>query len=159
MKDWLGQEYGPGDKVLYAALNGRSATMILAEVVSLNESGTVTVQPLGSARWKQHGTRSWYEDDRTGKHIQIWNDDSEHVKTPGYYRDRETGEKIVSIQHGQYHTANGRHVPFQSREYIPRELQPWVKLVTADKPGKVALRVTENITKVGAEFGGQAADD
>ena len=35
MKDWLGQEYGVGDKVVYAAMSGRSVTMVLAEVVDM----------------------------------------------------------------------------------------------------------------------------
>ncbi len=35
MKDWLDQEYGVGDLVLYAAGSGRSITMVLARVVSI----------------------------------------------------------------------------------------------------------------------------
>lgn len=35
MKDWLGNEYGPGDQVIYAAMSGRSVTMVLAEVQSI----------------------------------------------------------------------------------------------------------------------------
>ena len=37
MKDFLGNEYGVGDKVLYAAMSGRSVTIVLAEVVSITK--------------------------------------------------------------------------------------------------------------------------
>jgi hypothetical protein len=35
MQDWLGNEYGPGDLVVYAALSGRSITMVLGRVVDV----------------------------------------------------------------------------------------------------------------------------
>lgn len=38
MKDWLGNEFGPGDKVIYAAGSGRSITMIVAEVVEVYDT-------------------------------------------------------------------------------------------------------------------------
>lgn len=147
MKDWLGYEYGPGDKVLYAALNGRSATMVLAEVVSINDTGTVTVQPLNSARWKQHDIPSWYEDERTGKRINIWGQDGEHIKTAGHYVHKDTREKLT-YNHGCYHTPSGQCVDYGDREYVQRVLQPWVKECSADKPKKVTLRITQNITKL-----------
>jgi len=37
VKDFLGQEYDVGDKVLYAAGSGRSITMVLAEVVGISK--------------------------------------------------------------------------------------------------------------------------
>jgi hypothetical protein len=36
--DWQGQEYGPGDTVLYAAMSGRCVTMIKAEVLDIWET-------------------------------------------------------------------------------------------------------------------------
>lgn len=35
MKDWLGNEYGVGDKVVYGASSSHSVSMVLAEVVQI----------------------------------------------------------------------------------------------------------------------------
>lgn len=35
LKDWLGQEYGVGNLVIYAAMSGRSVTMILGRVTDI----------------------------------------------------------------------------------------------------------------------------
>lgn len=37
MKDWLGNEFGVGDKVIYAAGSGRSITMVVGEVTRVWE--------------------------------------------------------------------------------------------------------------------------
>lgn len=124
MRDFLGQEYDVGDEVLYAAMSGRSATMILGEVVDIFEapaskwadSGKITkvkVQPLMSSRWKQHYGRRKYIDTRTGKSVDPFRDGSEH-----------------------YEGWNGQeNQPFASHIEVVDEVRP------------VTITVTENVVK------------
>jgi hypothetical protein len=167
MKDWLGNDFGPGDTVLYAAQSGRSVTMVLAKVVSINEliydeetygfvridktpssviasalrnkaerKTTVTVQPLKSSRWKQHGGHTRYIDTRTGKGINPWLD--KHVASGGYRRDKLTGERVddsnYSLRYGEY-------------EYVTTVFKDYVMEIH-DGPKPVTLMVTENIVKM-----------
>jgi hypothetical protein len=120
MKDFLGNEYGPGDLVLYAAASGRSITMILGRVVSVTERQNrdyrelengkwgyvktamldrdgnqlygVRIQPLNSSRWEHHDQRPYYVDNRTGEKINR----REHVKVEGHFTLNSTGEVLPS---------------------------------------------------------------
>lgn len=68
--DWLGQEYGPGDYVTYAVISGgRSAEMCLGQVISLNDSGTVSIRGIRGAKGSHYYGRIRYRDKRTGKGI------------------------------------------------------------------------------------------
>lgn len=92
LTDWRGNEYGPGDRVIYAAMSGRCVTMVEADVIEIwrvyrNEDWEwerlpveslvpddktelrVALQPVNSSRWKQHSGRTRYIDSRTGKGI------------------------------------------------------------------------------------------
>jgi hypothetical protein len=91
LTDWQGQEYGPGDIVLYAAMGGRCPNIIKAEVVDIwltrrgenwswerlpddaepekDDELRVRVLPLAAARWEQHTPKTRYIDKRTGKGI------------------------------------------------------------------------------------------
>jgi len=120
MKDFLGNEYGPGDLVIYAAASGRSITMVIGRVVKINERTeidydspigggkrgynkkpvedregnkmvSVTVQPLNSSRWRQHDPRTYYVDKRTGARIK---DRYKHVKEHSYSTLNSTGERL-----------------------------------------------------------------
>jgi hypothetical protein len=96
--DWQGNEYGPGDIVLYPAQSGRSVTMVKAEVLDVyrvyhsrdtykwerviqgktlvwGDEDTelrVQVKPINSSRWKQHHGKDFYVDTRTDKRIDPW---------------------------------------------------------------------------------------
>jgi hypothetical protein len=159
MKDWLGNDFGPGDTVLYAAQSGRSVTMVLATVVSINElyeieyckwhriesdtivpadaerRTTVTVQPLKSSRWEQHYGRTRYIDTRTGKGINPWLD--KHVASGGYRRNKLTGERVSDKDYsysGEY-------------EYVPTVFKDYVKEIH-EGPKPVTLTVTDNIVRM-----------
>jgi hypothetical protein len=160
MKDWLGNDFGPGDTVLYAAQSGRCVNMVLAEVVSINEQifdeeeyrfvpsdqatyfdsakrrTTVTVQPLKSSRWEQHYGRDRYIDTRTGKGINPWLD--KHCASGGYRRDKLTGERVddsnYSLRYGEY-------------EYVPTVFKEYVKEIH-EGPKPVTLTVTDNIVRM-----------
>lgn len=119
MRDFLGNEYGPGDLVIYAAASGRSITMVIGRVVKVNERTeidysrpigggkkgyhkspvtdregnqlvSVTVQPLNSSRWRQHDQRIYYADKRTGKKV----DRYKHVREQAYNTLNSTGERL-----------------------------------------------------------------
>lgn len=119
MKDFLGNEYGPGDLVIYAAASGRSITMVIGRVVKVNERTeidysrpvgggkrgyhrmpvtdrdgkqlvSVNIQPLNSSRWQQHDPRTYYVDKRTGEKI----DRYKHVKEAAYNTLNSTGERL-----------------------------------------------------------------
>lgn len=120
MRDFLGNEYGEGDLVLYAASgHGSSISMIFGRVVSVSEryctgyeytdAGTksiksplldkagdpvysVRIQPMNSSRWEHHDQRTYYVDSRTGEKI----DRNEHVKSWGHYTLDSTGEVVPS---------------------------------------------------------------
>lgn len=179
MKDWLGREYDVGDLVLYAAMSGRSVTMVLARVTKilrgpkygyadypadeLGEDETevkVQVQPLKSSRWKQHGIRDYYVDTRTGKRIEPWAGDGKHIVTEGHYRDRNTHERLTFDYSGYprcpgYYTEAGRRVEHGDREYVLTEYQPWVEHRTEAAPRPVTLSITANIIK----WDGELPDD
>lgn len=136
--DFLGNEYGIGDTIVYAAMSGRSVNMVLAEIVSFNESGTTTVQPLEGARWKQHSSRTRYIDSRSGKGIDPWFD--KHIEVQRHYIHNTTGERIDDLYEidwrlrGEYRT-----VPVVYKDYV-------TQVTSGPKP--VTLQITKNIVKV-----------
>jgi len=155
MKDWLGQEISEGDTIIYAAMSGRSVTMVLATVVKFNDSGSVTVQPVKSSRWEQHSAPTWYVDFRTGKRINPYA--PEHVESGGYYlypdgsrfsgsyrwqRPDGTWDDEQPYQLGMARTAlkmvSGTYQPTIFKDHVIKRTGE-VKAVT--------LTVTENITK------------
>lgn len=137
--DWLGQEVAVGDTIVYAAMSGRSVTMVLAKVVSFNESGSITVQPLQSSRWKQHYGRTRYIDTRTGKGIDPFATDK-HTAEPSYCRHKQTGERLSAED-----INNGR-LGYLDYEYVPAVWKDYVEQVK-EPTSKVTLTVTANVTK------------
>lgn len=140
MKDWLGQEYDVGDTVIYAAMSGRSVTMVLATVVKFNDSRSVTVQPERSSRWKQHHGRTRYIDNRTGRGIDPYAgwDEGRHVKEAGHYIRTDTCARVTDAEAWQLGYGMTRWVPVQFKDYVE-------EVTEAPKP--VTLTVTQNITK------------
>jgi hypothetical protein len=139
VKDFLDQEFGPGDTIVYPAASGRSINMVAATVISINEKGTVRVQPFEGARWKR-SSRIRYIDTRTGKGIDPWLD--EHIKQPPHRRHKMTGLKLTWEE---WH-----RLPFlqqQDFEYVRVTLKDYVGTVD-DGPAPVNLKVTKNIVKV-----------
>jgi hypothetical protein len=118
VKDFLGNEYGPGDLVIYGAGSGRSITMVIGRVVKIAqrtqrdycelENGkwgykhvpmtdreckplySVRIRPLHSSRWEQHDQRPYYVDSRTGEKIER----REHVREESHYTLDSTGERL-----------------------------------------------------------------
>ena len=161
MKDWLGNDYGPGDTVLYAAQSGRSVTMVLGKVVSINElifdeaergfvriekasdtairngaehKTTVTVQPLKSSRWKQHYGHTRYVDTRTGKGIDPWLD--KHIAGGGYRVNKLTGKRMAADDYSTMHY-----------DWVTAEFKDYVKEIH-EGPKPVTLTVTDNIVRM-----------
>lgn len=163
MKDWLGNEYDVGDKVLYAAASGRSITMVLAEVVrifevpenSWDEDGPkvtkVSVQPLRSSRWEQHSGRTRYLDTRTGKYVDPFRNKKHSV---GGYWEHESGER-VNDDDAQHHPIF-RSIPYwwhdkeehrpEGWHHVPWDFAPWIEKVETPT-GPVTITITKNIVK------------
>jgi hypothetical protein len=86
MKDWLGNEYGVGDKIIYAASHGNHGrSMVIAEVLKFNPT-TITVRPLHDSR---RGRRIFngHVDTRTGKPVdpysnKSWNSEDVWIMLP-----------------------------------------------------------------------------
>lgn len=157
-KDFLGNEYAEGDSIIYAAMSGRSVTMVAARVIKFNDSGSVTVQPLKSSRWEQHTTkRTRYIDKRTGKGIDPYAPSGKHTEQEAYVTDKRTGERIPEenlkafIGGGympwKFGTDNPNFVPHEFREYHPTVYMDYVKQVIEDGAKPVTLTITKNIVK------------
>lgn len=175
MKDFLGQEYNVGDKVLYAAMSGRSACMVLAEVVEIYEAPKsgysdweahgfeltadkkqlkVKLQPLNSSRWKQHSEHTRYIDTRTGKGIDPFARSGKHM-TGNYYEHNDTGQKLYEDDTEfppefppfvtYYDWGAPDHTP-EGWHFVKQEFQPYVKKIK-EGPKPVIIEVTENIVK------------
>lgn len=141
MRDFLGNEYGAGDLVLYAAASGRSITMILGRVVSVserqersyeeleegkwgyvkkplldkdgNQMYSVRIQPLNSSRWEHHDQRPYYVDSRTGEKI----DRDKHVREWGHYTLDSTGEVLPSEADHYYTYVKTRRTYYREDEF------------------------------------------
>lgn len=191
MRDFLGNEYGPGDLVIYAAASGRSITMVIGRVVKVSErqerdycekvDGTwgyvrkpvldkeghqvysVTVQPLNSSRWRQHNSRTYYVDTRTGKNVDRYS----HVKEQAYSTLNSTMERLPESCHlwTLYRNEEGRgggyQIPrsYKNPDYVPSELRTYHPAVFEDYieersegPKPVNITVTENIVKWSGEL-------
>jgi hypothetical protein len=177
MKDWLGNDFGPGDTVLYAAGSGRSITMILATVVSINESyfdnvvwewrrvdsdtiildntqrkTTVTVQPLKSSRWEQHGGQTRYIDTRDATRINPWcgnNPDGTYRHLDGgYYQCKTSGERVM-YENTREHFGRifGHYESPEGWEWVPINFKDYVQEVK-EGPKPVTLTVTDNIVRM-----------
>jgi hypothetical protein len=148
--DWLGNEYGVGDYVVYGAGSGRSINMVFAKVVEFKESGNVTLEPLKSSRWEQHAGSSFYIDERTGKRIDPWRA-KQHVKSGGHYKHNVTGESITV---DDYHNLDWRTKERENYTYFSTVFHDYVKWTKAPTK-KVTLTVIQNITK----WQGEIPDD
>lgn len=154
-KDFLGQEYGVGDTIVYAGTRDRSVQMVLAKVVKFNESGSVQVQPVQKdSRWKQHHGSSKWIDSRTGKKIDPYAD--EHVLEPSKRRHRVTGallssEEFHRLAYHPHRDVRMIHAEQSDWEYVPYVFKDHVvKIEIPVRP--VTLQVTENIIKVDPSF-------
>lgn len=140
--DFLGNEYKPGDFVVYAQVSDRCANMIKAQVTEILEDGKVKVQPLAGSRWRGHRNRTYTVDTRTGKRIDPWKGNGKHIKEPSYYVD-ECGTKYSMEEYRNLHwedrvSRKFHYVATVFHDYVGTRTEP-VKSVT--------LTVTENIVK------------
>lgn len=176
MKDFLGNEWGIGSVVTWAAMSGRSVTMSLGVVTNIQEKEqrysdktrtVVTVQPVADSRWDQHGRERHYIDSRTGEEIKdFWLHDSEHIESGGYYQyDTEPTQDKRSYRwrkpDGELEQPGEVHWPM-SRAELKHESGKWVPVVWKDyvtirhdRPRKVHLYITQNIIR----FDGEVQDD
>lgn len=152
--DWLGNTYDIGDLVLYAAMSGRSVTMVLAEVVKFNESGSVGLKPVRSARWKQHYGKSYNIDNRTGKRIDPWSGDGKHIEVEAYFKSKQDPSKTLSFE--EYHKLPYREM--DKWEYVPTQFKDYVEHRHKDTK-IVTISVTENIVKWLGELPEETQDD
>lgn len=131
LTDFLGQEYGPGDLVIYGAHSGRSINMVIGRVVDIMQKyyspdtwkwtrvtypvdemlaekmkgrdikTSVVIQPLRASRWEQHHNRTYYTDSRTGKRINP---------------DAPSGVHVLKESHFVY--ADGTEYPYDEAKRI-----------------------------------------
>lgn len=108
--DWLGNEYGPGDWVLYCRTYGSGSQQLLAEVVSVN-STSVTAKVLRASRSGKDDYR-YYDliDSRTGKAVR---GGRLHIKKPAHYVHKVTGEELSS---SDLHERNPAYTGYGSKE-------------------------------------------
>lgn len=97
MKDFLGNEFGPGDLVVYPKSSGRSVALVKGTVLKFNPSGSVQIQPetesWGGGRERSGTTR--YVDTRTGKTFDPYHDKNVvHMERDRGYLHKETGEFV-----------------------------------------------------------------
>lgn len=86
--DWLGQEYGVGDYVLYSRSSGYAAQMFLAKVIRINEHNVIA-EPVKSSRFSTGGVTRYY-DSRTRKNIERTAD--KHIERDSGYIQQNTGK-------------------------------------------------------------------
>ncbi len=181
MTDWLGNEYGPGDRVLYAAGSGRSITMVLGEVIDAYR----VYRDQDSYSWKRLSEgeappllRVWDHDLKeyvdSGKPV-----DSEHrvrVRPLGssrweqhsfkrYYVDTRTGKHMDPFSQWPSHIKTGGYRIDESgnrisaTDYSPGSRSvplEWNDYVEERREGEiraVTLTVTENVVRVPNNFG------
>jgi hypothetical protein len=120
LKDWLGQEYDVGDKIIYAASHGNHGhSMVIAEVIKFGVS-TVTVRPLN--------------DSRSGKR-----------KNYGYL-DERSGNSLDPYSAKNWDSSDVWDLVYTMHSVKRRNLHPYIKRV--ELPAKpVALKIAKNITK------------
>lgn len=150
MQDWLGNDLGVGDMVIYPAGSGRSITMVVGQIVDFGQrrdwSGeektapTIKIQPLGSSRWEQHYGTDYYVDTRTGKRIDP-------------YRPAGDGSYPHIAQRAYYLGKDGTRHPNQDwsgndaqRVYVDAVFAEHVEK-RHDGPKVVTIQITENVTK------------
>jgi hypothetical protein len=165
MKDWLGNDYGPGDKVLYAAGSGRSITMVLAEVVSINEQifneetygfvridktpSSVIASPLRNNAERRTTvtvqplkSSRWKQHYGHTRYIDTRTGKGinpwldKHIAGGGYRINKLTGERMAA---DDYSTMN--------YDWVTAEFKDYVKEIH-DGPKPVTLTVTDNIVKM-----------
>lgn len=144
MKDFLGKEFDVGDYVVYPAGSGRSITMVKAQVIRFTDK-SVIVQPLDSARWKQHHGTTRFRDTRTGKTFLPYSEAKstlEHMARPYGYHHKQTGEWV------SYEEV--RSLPYQEQqqyEWAPVVWKDYVEQIHLG-PQPVRLTVTSNIIRI-----------
>lgn len=158
MTDFRGNSYAVGDTVVYAAVSGRSVTMIEATVLKFNESGSVKLQPLNSSRWTHHNKSSWMEDARTGEKINLYGDKRhEYLVSESYY---EFEDGTVGNEYHRYRDSSGRILDeseyqrkfyyhrVESGKYHPAVYHDWVVSVKSEFVKPVTISITDNIILV-----------
>jgi hypothetical protein len=140
--DFLGNEYGPGDFVIYAQSSGRCINMVKGQVVEILESGSVKVLPIAGSRWTSHRGKTYMVDNRTGKRIDPWRSNGKHIKENPYYVYKDTGERVTQ----ESERLRDRPSRTYERDYIPTKFHDYVEART-DPVKPVTISVTENIVK------------
>lgn len=142
--DFLGNEYGAGDFVIYGQASGRCINMVKGQVVEVKENGKVLIQPLAGSRWSSHSQHSYYVDNRTEKKINPNLDTGKHYKDARCYKHRVTGEKITYADLRAL--VSDSYKVYGDWEFVNGELEDYVEL-RKDPIKPVTISVTENIVK------------
>lgn len=142
--DFLGNEYGPGDYVIYGQSGGRCINMIKAQVLEVLENGNVKLQPLSASRWTGHTGKTYTVDSRTGKRIDPWRGNGKHIKHESYYQT-PNGKKY-SMEEIRKLPPRQRLEVTSMQNYVATVFHDYVETRT-DPIAPVTIRVTENIVK------------
>lgn len=135
--DFLGQEYGVGDIIVYAARAASALWMTKAEVLSFSDRGVPKVQPLESNA--SLGTDVYF-DARNGLQIKWPHCTPECIERARHYRNKFTGERM---EVNAYWDVRLDYTDRQDWEYVPAKFYDWVKHEQVIKP--VHLPVAANV--------------
>ncbi len=146
MKDFLGNEFGVGDTIVYPKMSGRSVALVKGTVVKFNESGSVTIQPEVES-WNGGRDRSGttrYIDTRTGKGFDPHAEKNKiHMIRDYGYTSKETGEffswddhrrqeELIRAKHGNPSYSNPKVKEMRREiEAFNRSLQ-WEQVIWKD---------------------------
>jgi hypothetical protein len=143
-QDFLGNEYKPGDYVIYAVTASQSINMIKAQVVEILDNGKVRLQPIAGSRWTSHRGKTYSVDTRTGKRINPWGANGKHIKEHSYYLAPD-GKKY-SMEEANKLPYPERDKITSSKNYVATVFHDYVETRT-DPIKPVTISVTENIVK------------
>ena len=154
MQDFLGNEFGPGDLIVYPKMSGRSVCLVKGRVVKFNPSGSVTIQP-ETESW--HGGRdrsgtTRYIDTRTGKSFNPYYDSAnEHQVRGSGYIHKPSGTFVECVDYSNlrseaYRTPGKWQEIRNDYEYSQVIWKDYVKIETTVKP--VTITRTDNIVLI-----------
>jgi hypothetical protein len=171
LTDWLGNEYGAGDLVIYGASGGRSITMIQGKILDIwqvyrskdfkwvrlpeGEDPPDYVKPGDydhglelRVRVQPLNSSRWEHNRPRRYYIDNRNGkhiepwmSDKHIKSPAYYTDIRTGMRCDDRRHMSYEERN------KFLKYVDVVFQDYVEEVIEDAPRPVTLSVTENIVR------------
>jgi hypothetical protein len=126
-EDFLGNEYGAGDTVLFAT----GGSLGFGEVARITDLGNVTIYPTVSSRYSTN-TRTIYIDKRTGARIapydkKHWSREYGYIHTPtGKFFTYEEREKYLYPETGYRDYDKPQNPETKDFTYATHEYKPYV---------------------------------